>query len=198
MGLAAERHETTFSNTLHSLTQCQTPKNWRRIWVQNSRTTTICRRLCGEKKLNWSEKQKFRWKSIYDFLISFLFFFISLLEGVSNSRFFSAPALDFVCIYHDYSCTLISVLDNESETTCEKKRWQNAKGNQHTHTNTLCHMIAIKWKLFLFLCLKQTIWYRLTANAKLFWQTHINRGAWRNEKYGFFDSEWYIVMHIDF
>lgn len=44
-------------------------------------------------------------------------------------------------------------------------------------------MIAIKMKTFLFLCLKQTIWYRLTTNTKLFWQTHINRGAWWNEKY---------------
>lgn len=168
MDFKAERHKTTFSNI-----QCQTPKNWRRN--QSAKNKMASKKQVG--------KQKFSWKSIYDshFLSAWVFlcvcvlglfslFLILLLEGVRNCLFW---ALD-LCIYHDYSCTLISFLDNES--TREKNTHPSANNNNQKRRQTVrqknVSTIAIKMETFLFQCLKQTIWCRLTANTKCFWQAH--------------------------
>lgn len=119
----AEFRADTMSNT-EKLTTNFSAKMSKQLWPQHS--------IWGRKKKLVGETKVSCWKSIYDFLISSVFSFRFTSGGVSNRLFFwSFSSIRFVCIYHDYTCTLISFLDNANDRTSaertKKKRWQNAE-----------------------------------------------------------------------
>lgn len=140
MDLTAERHEITFSNTF---ILSNIPKNWRWIWVQNSQTKfwprhTITKKLMAETKVS---QLKYLWFSHF---LSVLFHFTSGGRSKYRESF-------FLCFTHEAldSCVFIMItvarlfpsVDNESERTVEKKRWQNAdRMNVYGNRETRCHM----------------------------------------------------------
>lgn len=119
------------------------------------RTSNVKHRKIGDgfkvQKAKWLVKkqvgkQKFSWKSIYDshflsawvFLCVYVGFFFSLSFSFYFWRAFETVfflALD-LCIYHDYSCTLISFLDNES--TREKKTHTQAPTTTIKSVDEVC------------------------------------------------------------
>lgn len=166
-----------------------TPKNWRRISMQKC---TVCELL----NANLAE-QKFCYKSIYDSRVRLLaaFFFLhlsqSLLEGVRNGILFSSIRFMYLSWLQLHAYFLFRLMKaTRNKQTRTKKKKSDDKQQRCTQTKKekrdTPRPSHIKMETFPFPCLRQTIWYRLTTNAKWFWQTHIKQSHTNGKIWPFF------------
>lgn len=164
-----------------------TPKNWRRISMQKC---TVCELL----NANLAE-QKFCYKSIYDSRVRLLaaFFFLhlsqSLLEGVRNGILFSSIRfmyLSWLQLHAYFLFRLMKATRNKQTRTKKKRRQTTTLHTDEKRKRDTPRPSHIKMETFPFPCLRQTIWYRLTTNAKWFWQTHIKQSHTNGKIWPFF------------